>query len=1008
MKRNFKTYSNNNSGDKKSGLLPNLTDIQINKLYKLYSEMDEKRKKFKGSKREYCAILAPMIKSFVDNAEKKSVLIGSGREETLKKNLEILKSRREAAAPVAAARPEITKADIKKRRESLNKNYLTPDQVKTKKEQAEKNKLIARFSRLNFTNYSAKAAVKSDTGIETIKKMCLDQIKNYFEYINRSDVFDSTFDARYIKIPSVNINKFKSLGLLGDPIILGIIENYENYNNYTSRPGKEIQLAKKNNVFESTEKTLDKTLEELGKPQKKYTMEEAKAELESELEKTTETGISPEEQEYTEQLKEYQDKQERKAKATIRTHFPDEEDIFIPTKQLTKGLLPDQNKKGKYFESNKFKFGEHLEYPMTKKMTWKQAKEHKDRATAALKKAYTTKAKELEALRKEPEKGDYRSLKDYNTARKAYYKALSDPTDVENPFYSPPGSRIPKYRITDAEGKDEATIAEESYKQLVKDVTYYRDIIRAFKGQGDKTGVKNFIIALPFKNLTELTPLGERERRLLASHLITKDRKTLVGDTKMGWTEVEEGSYRSEMFIFWNFLQDKDKLTVKQRVIENYKLLGKIFSLNMANDRIDFDFNFGLPFANRYVGESKGKKTIGGLISQETKTPQVNYSKIIAAILRSSYYDDDGEIKFADPNIIFTLYKSDMELSMFDENAAAGTPDSKLPFEIVFNLNLSDILNSELNKGILENFIIPHCEKFLSLNKYSRPKQAGDMATSQKMIGAITQMMDNAFARPSDGSDEFKPILVEKTFRRRDRTLYKKMVPETDDMGNIKYDVNRVTRQYWNTSKASGKSMLSFDLSIPAIAETLTTIIVSPHFIKAGETTCTPYQYSEYYTNPDLISHRRTFNGSTMSDYVRPDGKYLDVVSKNLIVEQTEVKEPESESDYDEEPKYESDTESDDDDDDDLDTVDFIDDPVSVPSAAQASAAGTYSLPTVASATSQQSATPPNARGRVATTLSAARSTVAPGTTADGKYNFDNVKGKGKPKTYHKKVIKYY
>ena len=162
--------------------------------------------------------------------------------------------------------------------------------------------------------------------------------------------------------------------------------------------------------------------------------------------------------------------------------------------------------------------------------------------------------------------------------------------------------------------------------------------------------------------------------------------------------------------------------------------------------------------------------------------------------------------------------------------------------------------------------------------------------------------------------------------------------------------------------------MLSFDLSIPAIANTLDTVIVSNHFVEIpaaggpGTGTCTPYEYSKFFTDATKIAKRREFVGSLPTEYLRPDG-YVNVISKDEIVDQTVVVDVESdEEESEEEPETETDVDSseeeEEEEEEDDDEVDFIDD-------------------------------------------------------GGNKKRFDNIKnikkGTGiKSKSYHKKVIKYY
>lgn len=64
MKRNYKILE--------SGIQPleQFSDEEINKLYKVYSEMDKKHKNFNGTKREYCFTVAGMIKQILNGSKK--------------------------------------------------------------------------------------------------------------------------------------------------------------------------------------------------------------------------------------------------------------------------------------------------------------------------------------------------------------------------------------------------------------------------------------------------------------------------------------------------------------------------------------------------------------------------------------------------------------------------------------------------------------------------------------------------------------------------------------------------------------------------------------------------------------------------------------------------------------------------------------------------------------------------------------------------------------------------
>ena len=125
-------------------------------------------------------------------------------------------------------------------------------------------------------------------------------------------------------------------------------------------------------------------------------------------------------------------------------------------------------------------------------------------------------------------------------------------------------------------------------------------------------------------------------------------------------------------------------------IIERLKALGKIFSVNQASGRVDY-------ITQTYTGESKGKKTFAAIVDKSSATPQVDLDKINAVILESSRIGADGNISFASPEILFTLYKSDAELNAFDETdrGEMGDPNKLVPFEVIFKLDLFKILQKE-------------------------------------------------------------------------------------------------------------------------------------------------------------------------------------------------------------------------------------------------------------------------------------------------------------------------
>jgi hypothetical protein len=131
-----------------------------------------------------------------------------------------------------------------------------------------------------------------------------------------------------------------------------------------------------------------------------------------------------------------------------------------------------------------------------------------------------------------------------------------------------------------------------------------------------------------------------------------------------------------------------------KRTCKQFELLGKIFSLETANERVDYNFKL-------YTGESKGRKTLDGVFLQKgTKRPQIDLDKIISIIAHAATIDSDGNVHYNYPNALFTLYKSDMQLVKYDETKppAGGEARSKMtekvPFEVILRLNLLKVINA--------------------------------------------------------------------------------------------------------------------------------------------------------------------------------------------------------------------------------------------------------------------------------------------------------------------------
>lgn len=259
--------------------------------------------------------------------------------------------------------------------------------------------------------------------------------------------------------------------------------------------------------------------------------------------------------------------------------------------------------------------------------------------------------------------------------------------DVPNPFTS----RIPKViKRLESMGRT----SEEKFKTMIDNAVKYKEVVSYLFGIPDPstidpTAVKNFFIALPFTNILELSPEGYEDRKVLSQHLSEKLRHALFATKE--WTSVTEAAYRSEHFIFWNYFATE--LDKANKDIANFKLIGKILSQKQGSDRCDYDFV-------NYVGDSKGKKTIGSFETHQAKPVQVNLDKILAILYRSMGRGaTPGSVTYRNPRVIFNVYKSDNDVNDYNEK----DPSSVMPFEVAFELNLLKLLNHPRNKSIKED-----------------------------------------------------------------------------------------------------------------------------------------------------------------------------------------------------------------------------------------------------------------------------------------------------------------
>ena len=254
------------------------------------------------------------------------------------------------------------------------------------------------------------------------------------------------------------------------------------------------------------------------------------------------------------------------------------------------------------------------------------------------------------------------------------------PQMVENPFLSTkPGFKT--YAGDTPRAK---------FESMLEELYNFKEIFECFTD--DETAQRNMLVLLPFKHIFNITPLGVRQRQLVVQHLQDIGRAVVHKTSEKEWSSSAEGAYRSEKFIFDHYLVGG--LDPSKVAFENYKLLGKIMSLKQFQDRVDYVYTF-------FTGDSKGKKSVGGIGEGEAPYPQVSFDKIVAVIFRSlGDTSTPSTESMINPNILFNIYKSNVDLIKYNEEAPDTDEygDNKVPFEICFKLNLKKVLDFPLNQ----------------------------------------------------------------------------------------------------------------------------------------------------------------------------------------------------------------------------------------------------------------------------------------------------------------------
>ena len=399
----------------------------------------------------------------------------------------------------------------------------------------------------------------------------------------------------------------------------------------------------------------------------------------------------------------------------------------------------------------------------------------------------------------------------------------SDERGVYNPFFRMPDDpRRPSFS-----GETPA----DKYDVLIQEVIRTRKIIKALVG--DQTAQKNYIIALPYTNITRLTPEGMRERQELNDHLIQVNRPTNVNalpgySGSIEWTPSTEASYRTEWFVFKIYLSNRTRLSEKESEIEEVKILGKILSHNMALAQLDYDFPY-------IKSDSKGKKTLSAF--GEPSKAQVNIDKI-SALINSSYNREKGT--FGDAEVLFTFYKTDRLMSEYNEDAMVDSrdPDRKFGVQAVFKFDIKKMMTSTK----------PGCKDIIDRIKDKISVVTPDPRAEYKKIVNVELFKDIR--------DLFSKYLTyEKTFKAVKREPELKDFPWSWYMPTLHED-----------SKICKNTCLNFDISKPEVSDYISTVVIAKS-LTSGNNFPTPFEFCEMVKDHRPSSKYNSFRGETLDNY---------------------------------------------------------------------------------------------------------------------------------------------
>lgn len=459
--------------------------------------------------------------------------------------------------------------------------------------------------------------------------------------------------------------------------------------------------------------------------------------------------------------------------------------------------------------------------------------------------------------------GDYRKYKKEKpgkreeSARKTIKKLFPDEEEIFNPIKQKIRGKVPVHNKETGEYSEEKTTApilnpffratdsflptyssDNKYKELVDDVVDARKIIKSLLK--DVTAQKNFIIALPFKNIFKFTPEGIIERQQLNDLLLERGRPTNAGLAtsqfkKPEWSQSTEASFRTEYFVFFEYLSNKTELTEKQKKIEEAGILGKIFSFNLALAQLDYDFP-------NIKADSKGKKTLGEI--GKSKDAQVNLDKI-TALINSSYNRSKDSWEAAE--VLYTYYKSDAAVCNYDETKKAGLT-SLSAIQAVFKFDIKKMMTSTK----------PGCQELVTQIKdlirvpAATPKGVFKQTTTHEIIKAVRDLFFKYITRD---------VIVPPKIGKKGNILSEATIKYT------KIPAKELYTGSVSDATVDKSSCLSLDISDPDTAKYLETVVIANHFLNKDRDIITPYEFGMMMTSTDLTSKYNTFQGAKLDNY---------------------------------------------------------------------------------------------------------------------------------------------